>query len=258
MQTGNRNLAPVLGSRSSVCVWPSPGQSGESARIEGRRGKELARRRHTAEQTLAHAKPLRVLTKVDEHGRECRAIDVERCLDSEDVLVRLEEGFVRRRRPEFIQSDKGAESTVNAVRGRLGGLGVTTLFVEPGSPWENGAVEWFHDERRGEALKREILCTPGEAKILTDRWRQEYHTIRPQGSLGYGPPAPEAVRWQARAAPALPLETAFGLTEEADDHAGRSGLVRAPLTEPARRREGRRAGLEMVAGGGFEPPTSGL
>jgi transposase InsO family protein len=136
-------------------------------------------------------RPLRMLTMVDEYTRECLAIDVARRLNSEDVLDRLEQLFVWRGPPDFIRSDNGAEFTATAVREWLARLGVQTLYVAPGSPWENGYVESFNGKLRDELLDREIFYTLREAKVLTARWRQEYNTIRPHSSLGYRPPAPE-------------------------------------------------------------------
>jgi transposase InsO family protein len=67
------------------------------------------------------------------------------------------------------------------------------LFIAPGSPWENGYIESFNGKLRDELLDREIFYTLGEAKLLIDRWRQEYNMFRPHSALGYRPPAPEAV-----------------------------------------------------------------
>ena len=69
-----------------------------------------------------------------------------------------------------------------------------TLFIEPGSPWENGYVESFNGKLRDELLDREIFYTLTEAQILVERWRQQYNTVRPHSALGYRPPAPEAIR----------------------------------------------------------------
>jgi len=151
-------------------------------------------------------RPLRMLTVVDEFTRECLAIDVERRLDSEDVLDRLEQLFVSRGTPDYIRSDNGSEFTAEAVRDWLGRLGVGTLFIEPGSPWENGYVESFNGKLRDELLNRELFYTLFEAKVLIDRWRWEYNTIRPHSSLGYRAPAPEA--WTAFPPPSAPLRPA--------------------------------------------------
>jgi transposase InsO family protein len=140
-------------------------------------------------------RPLRMLTLMDEYTRECLAIDVERRLDSESVLERLEALFVSRGTPEFIRSDNGAEFTAKTVREWLARVDVKTLFIAPGSPWENGYIESFNGKLRDELLDREIFYTLGEAKVLIERWRKEYNTFRPHSALGYRPPAPEAVQW---------------------------------------------------------------
>jgi transposase InsO family protein len=150
-----------------------------------------------------------MLTIVDEYTRECLAIDVERRLDSEDVLDRLEQLFVSRGTPAFIRSDNGPEFTAKVVRDWLPRVGVDTLFITPGSPWENGYIESFNGKLRDELLNAEIFYTLGETKVLIERWRQEYNTSRPHSSLGYRPPAPEAVCWRPGAGePAM----ALGLT----------------------------------------------
>jgi transposase InsO family protein len=135
---------------------------------------------------------VRLLTIVDEYTRECLAIDVARKLNSEDVLERLAWLFATRGVPEHIRSDNGPEFTAHAVRDWLKRIGVRTLFIEPGSPWENGYVESFNGKLRDELLDREIFYTLTEAKVLIERWRVEYNTIRPHSSLGYRPPAPAA------------------------------------------------------------------
>ena len=117
---------------------------------------------------------------------------VSRRIRSEDVLEQLYELFLTRGVPEHIRSDNGAEFTANAVRSWLEDLGVTTLFIEPGSPWENGYVESHIGKLRDEHLNGEVLDTLAEAKVLVEGWRREYNRFRPHSSLGYRPPAPEA------------------------------------------------------------------
>ena len=134
----------------------------------------------------------RMLTLIDEHSRECLAIDVARRLNSEDVLERLSDLFVRRGVPDHIRSDNGSEFTALKVRDWLERVEVKTLYIEPGSPWENGYIESFNGKLRDELLDREIFDTLLEAKVLIERWRVEYNTVRPHSSLGYLPPAPEA------------------------------------------------------------------
>jgi len=79
------------------------------------------------------------------------------------------------------------------VREWLARVGVTTLFIEPGSPWENGYIESFNGKLRDELLNRELFYTLTEAQVLTEWWRQEYNHLRPHSALGYRPPAPEAI-----------------------------------------------------------------
>ena len=119
----------------------------------------------------------RMLTIVDEHTRECLSIDAARRLTSEDVLERLSDLFVRRGVPDYIRSDNGPEFTATRVREWLARVEVKTLFIEPGSPWENGYVESFNGKLRDELLNREVFDTLLEAKVLVERWRQTYNTI---------------------------------------------------------------------------------
>jgi putative transposase len=154
----------------------------------------------------------RMLVVVDEFTRECLLIDVGRKLTSENVLDRLTELFVRRGLPDHIRSDNGPEFTAKRVRNWLSFLEVKTLFIEPGSPWENGYVESFNGKMRDELLNREIFYTLDEAKILVERWRNEYNQIRPHSSLGYRPPAPETKEpWPPGFTPLHPSAMAAGL-----------------------------------------------
>jgi putative transposase len=136
---------------------------------------------------------VRLLTVIDEFTRECLAIDVARRITADDVLERLGGLFVARGVPEHLRSDNGPEFTAKAVRQWLGKVGVTTLFIEPGSPWENGYVESFNGRLRDELLNLEVLDTLLEARVLVERWRRDYNRVRPHSSLGYRPPAPEAI-----------------------------------------------------------------
>lgn len=137
-------------------------------------------------------RPLRILTVIDEYSRECLALVVERKLRSDDVLCCLTELFVRHGAPEHIRSDNGSEFTAKVVRQWVMRLGVQTLFIEPGSPWENGYIESFNGKLRDERLNGEIFYTLREAQILIEQWRLEYNTVRPHSSLNNRPPAPEA------------------------------------------------------------------
>jgi putative transposase len=158
-----------------------------------------------------NGRPLRMLTVIDEYTRECLAIRVGRRLKAEDVQECLTELFCARGTPKHIRSDNGPEFTSHRIRRWLNELGTQTLFIEPGSPWENGYIESFNGKLRDELLNREIFYTLQEAQVLTERWRDQYNRRRPHSSLGNRPPAPEA-----HPAPFLgfPLTTAaaFGLT----------------------------------------------
>ena len=134
---------------------------------------------------------IKLLTMIDEYTRESLAIKVGRQLRSQEVLECLADLFIRRGIPEHIRSDNGAEFTAIAVRTWLKRLGIRTLYIEPGSPWENGYIESFNGKLRDELLNREIFDTLLEAKVLTERWRREYNQVRPHSSLGYRAPAPE-------------------------------------------------------------------
>ena len=135
-----------------------------------------------------------MLNVIDEFTRECLAIEVDRRLNSSNVLDVLSQLFVRNGAPEHIRSDNGSEFIAKRVRTWLGKQQVKTLYIEPGSPWENGYIESFNGKLRDELLEREIFDTLYEAQVLIERWRIEYNTIRPHSSLGYRPPAPEAVQ----------------------------------------------------------------
>ena len=141
----------------------------------------------------ADGRSFRMLTLIDEYSRECLAIDVARRLTSEDVLERLSDLFVRRGVPAYIRSDNGLEFTAKKVTDWLKRLEVKTLFIEPGSPWENGYNGSFNGTLRYELLDVEWFDTLLEAKVLIERWRKIYNTLRPHSSLGYRPPAPEAI-----------------------------------------------------------------
>jgi putative transposase len=146
--------------------------------------------------------PFRMLTLVDEYTRECLAVDVARKLTSDDVLERLAWLMATRGVPAHIRSDNGPEFTAQVVREWLEKVGVKTLFIEPGSPWENGYVESFNGKLRDELLDREIFYSLSEAKVLVGMWREHYNRVRPHSSLGYRPPAPESI---AAGPPSAPL-----------------------------------------------------
>lgn len=143
----------------------------------------------------------RMLVVVDEFTRESLALRVARKLSSWDVIEALAELFLMQGLPTYIRSDNGPEFTAKAVKRWLARLDVAPLYIEPGSPWENGYVESFNARLRDEFLDGEIFYTLKEVQVLTERWRWHYNHVRPHQSLGYRPPAPEARGWPPAASP---------------------------------------------------------
>ena len=138
-------------------------------------------------------KAFRMLTILDEYTRECLGILVKRSITSQDVLDELYRLFLLRGTPKHIRSDNGPEFTAKKVREWLHVVDVNAVFIEPGSPWENGYIESFNGKLRDELLNREVFDTLLEAQVLIEGWRKEYNQIRPHSSLGYLPPAPEVL-----------------------------------------------------------------
>ena len=128
---------------------------------------------------------VRLLTVIDEYSRECLAIQAARSMRSADVIEALAELMVFRGVPDHIRSDNGPEFTARAVREWLGRVGARTLYIEPGSPWENGYIESFNGKLRDELLDRELFYTLLEVRVLTERYRRTYNRIRPHSSLGW-------------------------------------------------------------------------
>jgi transposase InsO family protein len=135
----------------------------------------------------------RMLTIIDEFSRKCIAIKVKRQLRSIDVLETIANLFLIHGCPDHIRSDNGSEFKSDFIRDWLKAIGVKTLYIEPGSPWENGYNESFNGKLRDELLNGEIFYTLKEAQVLIEMWREDYNTIRPHSSLGYRPPAPETI-----------------------------------------------------------------
>jgi len=138
-------------------------------------------------------RPYKTLNIIDEFTRECLAIKVKRRMTSFDVLETLADLFLIHGPPAFIRSDNGPEFVAHQLRMWLHKLEVRTLFIEPGSPWENGYIESFNSRLRDELLNGEIFYNLVEAKVVIENWRREYNTIRPHSSLGYRPPTPVTI-----------------------------------------------------------------
>lgn len=136
-------------------------------------------------------KKFKILNVIDEYTRECLLSLVARRIRSQDVILALADLFLKHRIPKHIRSDNGPEFIAKNLQTWLNTLEVQPLFIQPGSPWENGYVESFNGKMRYELLNGEIFFSLLEAQVIIEKWRNEYNTIRPHSSLGYKPPAPE-------------------------------------------------------------------
>ncbi|UMA67067.1 IS3 family transposase (plasmid) [Roseivivax marinus] len=140
----------------------------------------------------------RMLNLIDEFTRECLAIRIDRKLNSTAVIDVLTDLFILRGVPGHVRSDNGPEFIAKAVRDWIDAVGAKTAFIEPGSPWENGYCESFNSKLRDELLNGDIFYSLAEARVIIEAWRVHYNTVRPHSSLGYRPPAPEAIHWPSR------------------------------------------------------------
>lgn len=132
---------------------------------------------------------LRLLVVLDEYTRQCLQIRVERSITAEKVVDTLNWLFLLKGVPEHIRSDNGSEFIAAAVCDWLANAGCKTIFIKPGSPWENPFIESFNRTLRNECLNREIFTSVREAQQVVETWRGEYNEFRPHSSLGYLTPA---------------------------------------------------------------------
>ncbi len=132
---------------------------------------------------------LKMMPVVDEYSRECLTIDVERSITAEDVVSTLASLFRQRGEPAFIRSDNGPEFIAKVIKEWLEASGVKTLYIEPGSPWENAYSETFISRFSDELLKREVFADLLEARVLVEDYHDHYNHHRPHSALGYQTPA---------------------------------------------------------------------
>ena len=133
---------------------------------------------------------IRLMTLIDEFTRKCLAIRVARRINAIGVIETLADTMLFEGLPTYIRSDNGPEMVAKVLREWLTGLGTRNLYIEPGSPWENGFCESFNGKLRDECLNGEIFYSLKEAKVVIEKWRIHYNTKRPHSALGYRPPAP--------------------------------------------------------------------
>ncbi len=146
---------------------------------------------------LSHGGQLRMLTVVDEFTRECLAIRVGRSLKSLDVQETLAAVMLEKGHPCYLRSDNGSEFIANSLQKWLKSQGTDSIFINLGSPWENGKCESFNGKLRDECLNAQWFRTLQEAKVLIEMWRKEYNSFRPHRSLGYATPLEFAARWNS-------------------------------------------------------------
>ena len=134
---------------------------------------------------LEDGRQVKILTLVDEYTRECLCVHAARSVTAEDLIGLLVGVMVEHGAPKHVRSDNGPEFAAKAVRSWLASLGAETLFVEPGSPWENGYIESFNSRLRDELLNGEIFTSLAEVRYLAETWRTQYNQKRPHSGLDY-------------------------------------------------------------------------
>lgn len=131
----------------------------------------------------------RILTLIDEYSRRCLAMHAGWSIRAVDVIGVVQGAMERYGKPSYIRSDNGPEFIAHAIGNWLKAEAVGTIYIAPGSPWENAYIESFHDKLRDELLNRELFGSVREAQVILEQWRREYNEERPHSSLGYLTPA---------------------------------------------------------------------
>lgn len=182
---------------------------GHAERLRATQRNEVWSWDFVADQTEAGS-AFRILTMIDEHTRQCLAAHVAWSIRAQDVLRVLEAVMREHGTPQHIRSDNGPEFIAYAIQDWLKERQIKTLYIKPGSPWENAYIESFHDKFRDECLKREVFGNLAEARVVIGEWRHEYNECRPHSSLGYRTPGEVAARCQTplRATPCAPFDSA--------------------------------------------------
>jgi transposase InsO family protein len=153
-----------------------------------------------------HGQSLKWLSIIDEYTRRCIALDVSKSIRSEDIINRLSELFVMYGAPKHIRSDNGPEFISKSIRSWVSKIEVGTLYVEPGSPWENGYAESFHSRLRDELMNVTEFENVRHARACGAAWREDYNEYRPHSSLGGLSPTEFARRCAASVPAAPPLQ----------------------------------------------------
>jgi putative transposase len=140
-------------------------------------------------------RPLKLLNVIDEYTRECPAIKVERSLNADDVVDCLDRIAMVRGYPAYLRMDNGPEFISEAVRDWCRFNHTNTVYIEPGSPWQNAWIESFNSRVRDELLNIQQFDSLLEAKVLIEDWRNEYNNLRPHSSLRRLTPTKFAQAW---------------------------------------------------------------
>ena len=174
----------------------------------------------TFDQTM-DGRRLKFLVVIDEYTRQCLRIEVSRSMSAKSVVRILAELVQIHGEPGALRSDNGPEFIANAVQAWLAAAGVSTFYIQPGSPWENAYAESFNSRFRHEFLSRELFATLAEARVLTEKHRLWYNHVRPHSSLGYQTPAQFAITCMEKnvafaAAQLRPSTSPSGMDTETD------------------------------------------
>ena len=140
---------------------------------------------------------LKMMPILDEYTRECLALVVATSITAKDVVAELEKLFAERGLPEHIRSDNGPEYIAQEVKGFLANNEIKPLFIEPGSPWENGYSESFNSRFREECLNQELMYNVREARLIAEEYRLFYNTERLHSALNYETPEAFARNWES-------------------------------------------------------------
>lgn len=159
------------------------------------------------EDRTARGGKLKMLCVVDEFTRQCHAIRVEKRMGSQQVIETLEWLFKLHGRPEHLRSDNGPEFIAHAVQHWLAEHGAQTIYIKPGSPWQNAYIESFNDKLRNECLNQEVFANGQEAREVIETWRCDYNAQRPHSSLGYLTTDEFTTRWRNSSRPTASLRS---------------------------------------------------
>jgi putative transposase len=148
------------------------------------------------EEHTVRGKRMRILAVIDEFTRECLALMVDRSITSNEVVDLLDWLFLIYGKPEYLRSDYGPEMVAHKVQDWLAEQGCQTIYISPGSPWENGYIESFIGKFRKECVDRYLFYSMEEARSIIEDWRNEYNQYRPHSALGYLSPSAFAAQQQ--------------------------------------------------------------